>query len=190
MQEGALIVDEDKHLDASVGCALQQQVQSLLSVLAEGAHELKLWGDVPAGDHELGLRALDALGDCLEVVFAVDDEMHAVFVLSNSREALEPVLRMHQRFILRHPREVHKFEELLGALGAQQELAVVGLDHDAQLIAGLLLPLEYPEAVAEGQKLLGFLAVGQIEHAELGDEKLAFIPLPGEPTAKVVFVSQ
>jgi hypothetical protein len=55
---------------------------------------------------------------------------------------------------------VQKFEEVFGVLGIQQQLAVVGLDHDAQLIAGLLLPLDDPEAVAEGQKLLGLFAVG------------------------------
>lgn len=160
VQEGAFVVDEDKHLDVSVGRALQQQVQPLLPVPAEWAHELKLWGDVPARDHELGLRSLDALGDGLEVVFAIDDEVHAVLVLPDSREALEPILRMHQRLVLRQPREVQKFEEVFGVLGIQQQLAVVGLDHDAQLIAGLLLPLDDPEAVAEGQKLLGLFAVG------------------------------
>ena len=67
---------------------------------------------------------------------------------------------------------------------------MVGLHHNAEIVPSLLLAFEDSESAAEGEKLLGLLTIGKVEHAELGDQKLSFIPLPRESTAKVVFVPQ
>ena len=67
---------------------------------------------------------------------------------------------------------------------------MVGLHHDAEIVPSLLLTFEDSETAAEGEKLLGLFTIGKVEDAELGYQKLSFIPLPRESTAKVVLVPQ
>lgn len=104
-------------------------------------------------------------------------------------EAIISVFCLRKRLPLALSDEVEELEKLEGCRRVEEELAVVGLQPDAELVASILLALEELEASPEGQVLLGLLVLRVVEHSRPDNHKLSLVPLPRQPATEILVSS-